>query len=87
VLHPFAPYRRRQHHARPRDGNNGATPSGTIPIDEYQADDTLVVRVELAGIDPEADVEPTVTTAGCTRTDGILAIPIPTAAVEAPEKT
>jgi hypothetical protein len=28
-----------------------------IPIDKYQDDDTLVVRVELAGIDPEVDVE------------------------------
>jgi hypothetical protein len=58
-----------------------------IPIGEYQDDDRLVVLVELAGIDPEAGVELTVTTAGCTRTDGILAIRIPTAAVEAPEKT
>ena len=33
------------------------TPSGMIPIDEYQDDDTLVVRVELAGIDPGVDVE------------------------------
>lgn len=38
-------------------GNNGPTPSGMIPIDKYQDDDTLVVRVELAGIDPEVDVE------------------------------
>jgi hypothetical protein len=86
VLHRFAPYRRRHHRAQRPDGKNSPTPSGTIPIDEYQDDDTLVVRVELAGIDPEADVEPTVTTAGCTRNGGILDIRIPTAAVEAPEK-
>jgi HSP20 family molecular chaperone IbpA len=57
-----------------------------IPIDKYQADDMLVARLELAGVDPEADVELSITTPGCTRKDGVLDIRIPTAAVEAPEK-
>jgi HSP20 family protein len=33
---------------------------GTIPVDEYQDDGTLVVRAELPGIDPATDVELTV---------------------------
>lgn len=31
-----------------------------IRVDEFQEDDTLVIRAELAGIDPEKDVEVTV---------------------------
>lgn len=34
---------------------------GMIPVDEYQDEGTLVVRAELPGIDPEKDVELTVT--------------------------
>jgi HSP20 family protein len=34
---------------------------GFIPVDEYQEDGTLVVRAELPGIDPDKDVELTVT--------------------------
>jgi HSP20 family protein len=39
----------------------GWTGAGTIAVDEYQEEDALVVRAELAGIDPERDVELTVT--------------------------
>lgn len=39
----------------------GWTGAGMIPVDEYQEEDALVVRAELAGIDPEKDVELTVT--------------------------
>lgn len=36
------------------------TGAGMIPVDEYRDDGTLVVRAELPGIDPETDVELTV---------------------------
>jgi HSP20 family protein len=36
------------------------TGAGMIPVDEYQEEGALVVRAELPGIDPEKDVELTV---------------------------
>jgi HSP20 family protein len=36
------------------------TGAGVIPVDEYEDDGALVVRAELPGIDPETDVELTV---------------------------
>lgn len=42
-------------------------PDEVIRVDEYQENDTLVVRAELPGIDPDEDVELTVT-------DGMLHI-------------
>ena len=38
----------------------GWTGAGMIPVDEYQEEGALVVRAELPGIDPEKDVELTV---------------------------
>jgi HSP20 family protein len=45
----------------PLFAGRGWTGAGLIPVDEYQEEDALVVRAELAGIDPEKDVELTVT--------------------------
>lgn len=39
----------------------GWTGAGMIPVNEYQEEGALVVRAELPGIDPEKDVELTVT--------------------------
>lgn len=48
-------------------GDAGWPRAETIKVDQYRDGDTLVVRAELAGIDPERDVELTVT-------DGMLNI-------------
>lgn len=39
----------------------GLMAAGMIPVDEYQDDGTLVLRAELPGIDPETDLELTLT--------------------------
>ena len=44
----------------PVHAGRGWTGAGMIPVDEYQEEGALVVRAELPGIDPEKDVELTV---------------------------
>lgn len=45
---------------RPRVFSAGWMPAEMIRVDEYQEDGTLVVKAELPGIDPDKDVELTV---------------------------
>jgi HSP20 family protein len=45
----------------PLFAGRGWTGTGMIPVDEYQEEGALVVRAELPGIDPETDIELTVT--------------------------
>lgn len=45
----------------PLFAGRGWSGAGIIPVDEYQEEGALVVRAELPGIDPENDVELTVT--------------------------
>jgi HSP20 family protein len=44
----------------PLFAGRGWTGAGMIPVDEYQEEGALIVRAELPGIDPETDVELTV---------------------------
>ena len=44
----------------PLFAGRGWTTTGMIPVDEYTEEGALVVRAELPGIDPETDVELTV---------------------------
>ena len=48
-------------------GGRDLVTDDVIRVDEYQEDDTLVVRAELPGIDPDRDVEITVS-------DGVIHI-------------
>lgn len=44
----------------PLFAGRASTGAGMIPVDEYEEEGALVVRAELPGIDPETDVELTV---------------------------